>query len=167
MENTPTRLIFSSFHSLQTSQPWMAGENVWASPDWKMEQKAVRQPPPSFLCLGAPALAEGLIRNVHFTNGCVSHGDQFFLLCGCRISSWLHAKEPARDAFVQVLSVMNSGAVEDEINTPDKVTHWLGAVLLLPAQQGNFICRTALSCRSNTKSRNKIHLILTHFFNFL
>lgn len=66
----------------------------------KSSKKALRQPLPSFPRLCVPALTEGLIWKVHFTNGCVSRRDQFFLLCDCWITPRLRVKESARDAFV-------------------------------------------------------------------
>lgn len=112
----------------------MAGWGEWASPDWKIEWKALRQPLPSFLWHRVPALTEALKRKVDFTNGCVSHSDRFFLLCDCWILSWRCVQQSVRAAFVWVLSGMNSGREDtgDKINTPYKAAYWLGAFVVLP-----------------------------------
>lgn len=73
--------ISSNFYTLPTAWPWMAGGKTFEAPQIEKEEekKSSRQPLSSFPRCCVPELIEGLIAKVHFTNGCFSHRDQFFV----------------------------------------------------------------------------------------
>lgn len=76
----------------------------------------------------------------------------------------LCVKESARDAFVWVLSELNSGTVEDKMNSVKQCCSLIRSVLAIASSaylKGNFLCSAAVSWWC--KKSNLISLMLTHY----
>lgn len=79
-KKNPSPLTFTLFQ--QHGHGWL-GEKTFEAPQIEKEEekkkKSSRQLLSSFPRCCVPELIEGLIAKVHFTNGCLSHSDQFFV----------------------------------------------------------------------------------------
>lgn len=78
-KKNPSPLTFTLFQ--QHGHGWL-GEKTFEVPQIEKEEekkKSSHQPLSSFPRCCVPELIEGLIAKVHFTNGCLSYSDQFFV----------------------------------------------------------------------------------------